>query len=92
MHASTVEQILHVANSFYRAQAGLVLLEIDPAKLTSELKWEAAAGGPPSGVSAASQFPHVYGPLNIAAVVTAHDFRPLASGEFELPAAVRGAG
>jgi uncharacterized protein (DUF952 family) len=44
-----VRQLLAVANAFYRNVSGdVIVLEIDPAKLTSPLKWEAPA--PPNSV------------------------------------------
>jgi uncharacterized protein (DUF952 family) len=45
IHCSTdVSQMLTVANAFYKGvQGDVLLLEIDEAKLSSELKWEAPA-------------------------------------------------
>jgi uncharacterized protein (DUF952 family) len=90
IHCSNAEQALAVASSFYRGQTGLVLLVIDPRRLTSLLKWEPAAGGPPPpGLPADSLFPHIYGSLNLDAVLQVLDFEPDASGEFSLPAVLR---
>ena len=89
IHCSTAEQILPVARKFYGSQRGLVLLVIDPARLTSAMKWEAPADGLyPPGVRAGSKFPHVYGPINVEAVVQVLDFEADANGEFTLPAAL----
>lgn len=46
---------------YFAGRDDLVLLEIDPARLRAELKYEPAPDG--------ELFPHVYGPLNIDAVV-----------------------
>jgi uncharacterized protein (DUF952 family) len=55
-----------VAARFYaEVTEPLVLLEIDPGLLTSMVVEEA----PPGGDEA---FPHVYGPIDLTAVVTAH--------------------
>ncbi len=89
IHASTLKQILPVAAQFYRGQTGLVLLELDPKRLTSELKWEPpTGGGPPPGVPEGDAFPHIYGPINIDAVVQVLDFNANEGGEFSLPPAL----
>lgn len=65
--------LLVVANTFYRAEVGAVLaLTIDPALVASEIRWEHPPGADPlSGVAA---FPHIYGPLDPAAVVDLRRF------------------
>jgi uncharacterized protein (DUF952 family) len=88
IHASTLRQVLPVAEKYYKGQTGLVLLEIDPKRLTSELKWEPPSGGPLSGVPEGDAFPHIYGPVNLDAVIQALDFEPDQSGEFHLPASL----
>jgi uncharacterized protein (DUF952 family) len=92
IHLSTVKQVLHVANAFYRGQSGLVLLVVDETRVSlsvvegqSRVKWEAPAGAPASGISQDDKFPHVYGPLNLDAVVDVLDFNPDADGNFQLP-------
>ena len=82
MHASTAYQTLLPANLFYRGRRGLVLLAIDQARLHSEIRWEE----PQPTVEA---FPHIYGPVNVDAVVTVEPFDPAADGSFELPQAIR---
>jgi len=90
IHCSSADQAVPVASSFYRGQTGLILLVIDPRRLTSILKWEPPAeGSPPPGLPADSLFPHIYGPLNLDAVVQVLDFEPDANGEFSLPAVLR---
>ena len=89
IHASTITQVLPVAAKFHKGQSGLVLLEIDPKRLTSELKWEPPSGdGPPPGVPDGDAFPHIYGPLNLDAVIQVLDFEPDESGEFSLPSSL----
>jgi len=86
IHCSTRSQVLPVAEKFYRGQTGLVILVIDSTRLSSDLKWEAPSdGAPPSGVSASETFPHIYGPINLDAVVQVLDFEPTAGGKFILP-------
>ncbi len=87
IHCSRVDQVASVADNFYRGQSGLVLLVVDPGRLTSPLRWEPAAeGSPPPGLGADALFPHIYGPLNLDAVIQVLDFEPDANGEFSLPA------
>ena len=86
IHFSTAAQVERVANSFYRGQDGLVLLVVDTARLRSPLRWEAPAHPAPSDAPPTDeQFPHLYGPLNVYAVVQVHDFPPDADGVFHLP-------
>ena len=86
IHCSTEKQVLNVANAFYRGQTGLVLLKLDETRLRSEVKWEAPAGPPADNISEADLFPHVYGPINLEAVVSVLDFEPdPVSGNFSLP-------
>jgi len=79
IHCSKVDQILRVADTFYAGQYGLALLTIDPSRLTSELRWE------PGTDLTTELFPHVYGPINLDAVVLVSDFEPGADGKFHLP-------
>jgi uncharacterized protein (DUF952 family) len=79
IHCSKVEQILRVANSIYAGQSGLVLLLLDSRLLKSELRWE------PGTDLASELFPHVYGPINLEAVLQVLDFAPAADGKFHLP-------
>ncbi len=86
IHGSTVKQVVPVAEKYYKGQTGLVLLEIDPKRLTSELKWEPpSGGGPPPGVPEGDAVPHIYGPINLDAVVQVLEFEPGRNGEFSLP-------
>ncbi len=63
IHASTREQIEGVATRFYGDLDELVLLTIDPEKVPHEIRWEPPAPG------VDELFPHIYGPLPVAAVV-----------------------
>jgi uncharacterized protein (DUF952 family) len=86
IHCSTADQVLPVAAKFYRGQSGLVLLVVDPIRLTSVLKWEPPAdGSTPPGVPEGAAFPHIYGPLNLQAVTQVLDFEPDGDGNFRLP-------
>ncbi len=79
IHASTREQVIRTANLYFQGAAGLVLLCIDAARLTAELRYDPVPG-------TGQQFPHIYGPLNLDAVIAVIAFpaHPL-TGQFELP-------
>jgi uncharacterized protein (DUF952 family) len=72
VHCALKPSVVPVANDYYAGAPGrLLLLEIDPARLASETRYEAAAptaGGGASHLASASQFPHVYGPINKVAI------------------------
>ena len=87
IHCSTGTQALPVADQYYPGQRGLIVLTIDPALLTSELKWEPPSGGtPPAGVPVGESFPHVYGPINLNAVVKILDLGINPDGKHTVPA------
>jgi uncharacterized protein (DUF952 family) len=53
--------LVTVANRFYRNEPGdFVVLAIDEARVSAPIRWELADG---------HLFPHIYGPLNFAAVL-----------------------
>ncbi len=61
IHLCRKNQIQVVLNRHYPNQSGLLLLEINPLKLTHELKYEMVYENE-------ALYPHLYGPLNIGAV------------------------
>ena len=80
IHASQESQVARTANKYYRDVPGdLVLLVIDPGRLDAEVRYEDVAG-------ADLPFPHIYGPLNVAAVLAAVPFAPGPDGTFGFPA------
>ena len=81
MHCSTPEQLIPVANRLFRGRTDLVLLCIDRPKVEAEIRDENLEGG-------STLFPHIYGPLNINAVIDVFDFTPQADGSFVLPQAL----
>jgi uncharacterized protein (DUF952 family) len=78
IHCSTRDQVIQVANTRFRGQTGLVLLSIDTDKVTPEIVYENLEGGQ-------QLFPHIYGGLNVDAVVEVIEFEPGADGYFSLP-------
>ncbi|MEW2622578.1 DUF952 domain-containing protein [Streptomyces sp. NPDC048106] len=71
IHFSTREQLPRVAAFLYGAYDGpddLVVLVVDPALLDAPLRYEAVE---PDG----EEFPHLYGPLAVTAVVDVEPWR-----------------
>lgn len=62
IHCSTREQMVDTANRFYGDLDQLVVLTIDPELVPSPIVFEPPAPG------VDTLFPHIYGPLPIAAV------------------------
>jgi uncharacterized protein (DUF952 family) len=82
IHCSHAHQVARVADAIFRGTRGLVLLVIDPAAVRAEIREEALGDG-------GERFPHIYGPLNVDAVVDVLPLEPSADGSFELPAVLR---
>jgi uncharacterized protein (DUF952 family) len=79
IHCSFKDQVIVVANNYYRSVNGLVLLKIDPDLVKSRIIEENLEGGE-------ENFPHIYGSLQVTAVV---QFAPLTkdpNGYFVFPA------
>ena len=62
IHTSKAEQVRGVLGRYYEGQKDLLLLHIDETKLTAPLKYELAP-------SVNEEFPHIYGRLNLDAVI-----------------------
>jgi uncharacterized protein (DUF952 family) len=71
VHCSFAHQVPATSERFYADVENLVLLSIDESLLTCPLVVEQIDGAP-------EPFPHLYGPLDIAAVV---DVRPYRVGD-----------
>ena len=85
VHCSMREQAAETANRFFGGQPDLVLLCIDPQRLTAELRYEVPADQ--RDERAHEQFPHIHGPINLDAVRDVLEF-PCQNGSFRLPAGV----
>ena len=85
-HCSTEHQMVDVANKYYSGATNMVLINIDPKKLHSELKFEPPAhlDGSPA-LPHEPLFPHIYGPINLDAVIEVIDFPCRSNGEFVAP-------
>jgi uncharacterized protein (DUF952 family) len=86
IHCSTEEQVVPVAEHFYKGDRDLYLLMIEPTLLSADLKWEPPADGtPPPGVPEDDLFPHIYGPINLDAVVKVFDLHSNPDGKYNFP-------
>lgn len=59
IHLSAADQLAVTAAKHYAGQSDLVLVEVDLTALGDSLIWEPSRGG--------ALFPHIYGPLPVAA-------------------------
>jgi len=81
IHFSHADQLVSVANSFYKGKIGLIILKVAPELLEAELKIGPPLEAPMSGVL----FPHLYGSLNLNAVKGFVEFPCDEDGKFKLP-------
>jgi uncharacterized protein (DUF952 family) len=77
IHCSYQDQVARIANLFYRDQTDLIVLVIDPAKLTNPLRVEDVGG---------ERFPHVHGPIERSAVVAVQALERAPDRDWILPA------
>jgi uncharacterized protein (DUF952 family) len=75
IHASTAAQVAPVAEAFYRDAPDLVLLVIDTERVGPPVRYERVPGQP-------DPYPHIYGPLNLDAVVATRAFPAGPDGRF----------
>jgi uncharacterized protein (DUF952 family) len=77
IHCSTAAQVIGSANRFFKGRENLVILLIDPDRVTSKILYE--------GTESNNLFPHIYGELNIDAVLRVTDLEADPGGIFVLP-------
>jgi uncharacterized protein (DUF952 family) len=72
VHCALQASVIAVANDYFGGAAEpVLLLEIDPERLASEVRYEAAApiaGAGTAHLVDAALFPHVYGPIHTQAI------------------------
>jgi uncharacterized protein (DUF952 family) len=78
IHLSKESQVIRVANSIFKDEEDLILLYIDYQKVNEKVRWE---GKHDYG----EDFPHLYGPLPLNAVVRIEEFKTDTNGLFHLP-------
>jgi glutathione S-transferase len=78
VHCSFAEQVRSVADRYYRDHDDVILLRVDPALLTSEVRVEPAPG-------TSERYPHIYGPIPLTAVMRAEAVPLDPDGRLRLP-------
>ncbi|MBN9584405.1 MAG: glutathione S-transferase [Afipia sp. 62-7] len=77
IHFSTASQVAGTVAKHFAGQTGLFLIAIDADALGDGLKWEPSRGG--------ELFPHLYGELDIGAVIKILDLRARSDGSHDIP-------
>jgi uncharacterized protein (DUF952 family) len=77
IHFSTATQAAETAAKHFAGQGDLVLLRVDATALGARLKWEPSRGG--------ALFPHLYGDLDVKAVIRVYQLPLGTDGKHQLP-------
>jgi uncharacterized protein (DUF952 family) len=80
IHLSSADQVAETLALYFAGQTGLVLIEVDLAALGEAVVWEASRGG--------AMFPHIYGPLPLAACSAPFGLHLDENGKHILPVVV----
>ena len=70
-------QVAGTLAKYFARQRDLVLLAVDPERLGERLRWETSRGG--------ELFPHLYGPLDLAHVISVEPLELQEDGSHRLP-------
>ncbi|MGW6726681.1 DUF952 domain-containing protein [Nocardia sp. NPDC055029] len=81
VHLSTPTQVHLPANRLFAGRTDMMVLWLDPARFTGEVKWEPGVPTDPASML----FPHLYAPLPVAAVLAAEPYLPGTNGLFGTP-------
>jgi uncharacterized protein (DUF952 family)/GNAT superfamily N-acetyltransferase len=84
LHLSAPEQVVVPAGRLFAGRQDLLLLVVDSARLRDEVRWEPGTDGDPASM----RFPHLYGPLPVAAVTSVLPYRPGPDGAFDPPTGI----
>ena len=77
IHLSAAHQLEGTLATHFTGQDGLMLLAVDAGRLGPDLRWETSRGG--------ASFPHLYAPLDLAAVLWAEPLTLGPGGTHVLP-------
>jgi uncharacterized protein (DUF952 family)/GNAT superfamily N-acetyltransferase len=80
VHLSTPSQVTWPANTLFMGRTDLLALVVDPARLPGDLRFERAPDAP-----AEVRFPHHYGLVPVASVVSVVPYQPGPDGRFTEP-------
>jgi len=77
IHFSTASQVAETVRKHYHGQTGLFLIAVDAAALGEALRWEVSRND--------ELFPHLYGELDLGAVIEILDLRARSDGGHDVP-------
>ena len=77
IHFSTAAQVAETARKHFSGQRALFLVEVDADALGAGLRWERSRND--------ELFPHLYGELDLGAVISVQDLRARADGSHDIP-------
>jgi uncharacterized protein (DUF952 family) len=77
VHCSFADQVAATANRFYRDAENLVVVELETDAVPAELRIEDTGG-------TGQRFPHLYGPVPVAAQAAQHELRRDPHGDWVL--------
>jgi uncharacterized protein (DUF952 family) len=77
IHFSTASQVAETARKHFGGQTGLFLIEVDADTLGDALRWEPSRND--------ELFPHLYGELDLGAVIGIHEMRARPDGSHDIP-------
>lgn len=77
IHFSTAAQVAETARKHYHGQTGLFLVAVDADALGDALRWERSRND--------ELFPHLYGELDLGAVIEILDLRARSDGGHDVP-------
>ena len=84
LHLSDAAQIALPAQRLFAGRQDLLVLVVDPTRLRDEVRREPGVPSDPASM----RFPHLYGPLPVAAVTSVLPYRPGTDGVFTAPTAL----
>lgn len=79
IHLSTAAQLTATVDKYFAGKDDLHIAEVDLAALGEAVRWEQARGG--------EDFPHIYGPLPLSAIVAYSPLERDDDGQVRLPVA-----
>lgn len=85
IHCSTTGQATDTLNRHFQNGSDLVCLCIDEQKLEAKVIYERPREIPLQEARTTELYPHLYGPINVSAVIRVVDLVPKADGSFQLP-------
>ena len=77
IHFSTASQVAETARKHFAGEAGLFLIAVDADALGNALRWEPSRNN--------ELFPHLYGDLDLGAVVDVLSLRTRSDGSHDVP-------